>query len=526
MHKLEVYHDGATVEYEASVLEDVDYATNESFSGISIETSDIEVLIDGTFLGASNIFELPEDDGTGNTSWRARLLFGEPGDEIEVFSGVIRKLNRGITNREYTETWSVKIEDAAYDEFLDKIDSVRFLNSPDDYEDINATLIANLPADPYIVPTRVDGGSDSYEEQWFLIEKLWTAIIATAGDISFNHSNFFEYTIVYLATGFPREYERIPQYVAMSAMAGSISGASSPFTVEPTLPDWSGKDLFEALQVMLGWRAIVEYDAYPARTLQVDIIKDIWVQPSSPPDFTDDYEEEGDPEIWIESASNPDLGIAYANEYKQEDIIFPAGFTYSGSLPSGSEVHVGAAKAALYHAEEGRKFNAEGNPDNKTMMRIPFHHPHVNDIHVENVQPDPIGEPDYSEDVSFAHIFSAPDGKRGEAFIGAFQTMGGGFGTSLIQARTPDTPDEISSYTELWPIILLQNYEVSTKNRYVMALRVDLSDEAINSFRVGDPSGGIIIGSKDWMVRKKSIVYMTESIGLEVERPIDEPDYS
>lgn len=531
MHTLEVYHNAATLTYAASVIEDREYSMSEAVSQVAIEIADIQLMIDGLFLGVDNIFDLPADDGAGNTSWRARVLF----DGVEVFSGVIDRVG-GLTHREFTETWIVTIKQDAYQAFIDKIDGIAFLDDPEDFESIDSALATALTNNGALVRIeRRDATSTVTHDDWYRMDLLWQAVLTVAGGITFNFTEYFRYSVNYMDGAVQKTITRYTgapgpnTAVCISAQAGTetTTPPGGPYFKTPTLPNWTGKNLWEVLQVMHGWKARASYGAYPNRTITVDIVEDFWIQPSNPPDFTDDYEDDGDPEIWIEHEVNPDLGMAYKNEYIDTDVLWPEGYEYAGSIPAGGEVMTPPALLALYDAKVAKRF-AGGEPDNETLISIPMYQNHINDVLSEVHTPDSINHPNYTETVFYCDNYVAKLAWRGEAFICAVHTTSAGAGsTKMLISRNPTNPaaGQATAINEIWPMIVLARYDVSTRRRHVMALTVDLSGEAINSFECGDPANGILVGVYDWAVRRRDITYVTEQIVLEVERPIDEPAF-
>lgn len=490
--RLQVWHNAATVEYDVSVIEKAD-GTNiaERATIDSVEIADVELALDDVFLGASSIFGLPSDDGDGNTSWRARLLF----NWTPYIEGVIARRG-GMVHDPVEGRWTLTLINDASQVFTDTLAAfpLRVGTEPNPALDLSSAQFLVRATDG---PTRL------YQAYWYDLQEVWDEVTSQFTDVTFPATTLFQYTTQYYDSLAALQTITRVAKIGISTLeedlknydSANIRGAGA---MPANLPAISALALFEALQIMEGWRVRVTYDAYPLRSVTVAIYSDTEAITSGGTTIDTLVEAENRPILDIEEPELNDLALRLRNNRIEES------FWDEATDPlTVRHLLVPPPLAAAYSAETER-LNAEGEPDNETVSEVPFYLPYVGDRYAQaGENPFSGTDPDYAEDWSVAGFFEVPPDRKGEGIIADFELEPGEVFYRMLQFRQvtaaggfPATQDEY--FSGAWAVQFLRKYLVARSESYVVDVSVDALDPT--DYTVGNPGDGLTYLGLAWMV--------------------------
>jgi hypothetical protein len=256
------------VEYDVTVIEQDDgTSVAERASMDAVELADVQVKVDGTFLGAGSILTLPSDDGDGNITWRARLLY----DWRIYCDGTIARRG-GVVHDPFESRWTLTLIDDAARYFKDQLDAFPLRSG------LGPNPALDLSGVDFLVRA-TDRIGRIYPAYWYDVQLLWDEVTSQFIDITFPSTTLFQYTTQYYDSGASLQTITRTAKLGLTTLeqdlqnydATNIRGAGA---MPANLPDISAGALFDALQVMEGWRLRVAYETFPLRSVVVTLYSD------------------------------------------------------------------------------------------------------------------------------------------------------------------------------------------------------------------------------------------------------------
>ena len=578
---LRIQHpDGTVFEYGASFIERDDQMAVQESAGIdAVETADVEVLIDGTLLGAASEAELPVPatgmGSDGNTTYRALLVWvDDAGDEEVVVNGIVRRRG-GVSREPEVDRWAVTVEDGAEDVFLEALEAIDM----GDVEGYHRALYAADPADfPYGDTFEIEVGRDHLEvtvgaftgvESTYVFQtELWVDPVGywfcavkdhldgTEGtpDVTWlgprNSLDAFEHQIAYNDGAEDRVYTHRPVVGAVS-----YDAEGSPWTTIG-FPGMTARQVYDALAAMRAWRLKATFDAFPSRTLTVDVLSDLPGDAPADPVVLDGRRE-GAPDTddgvsprQVVAPALEDLAVAYATSLDgppevhefdvlaQDDAVSRAIVqqlladgrldTFPGAqLYKPDQGHVAAAAGLL-------RISADQTVENEDTVSLPFRVLHMGrDRSAASQLPDEANHPDLVERTVWADTFG-PLGPTGEWAPGIY------LAELVIEPTVPPYPyghyrpvqrrewlvapgagpaSFLRATSAVWPGVLMESYSRSLTEHIELTAPFDMEGVDASAIQVGVPAAGVSFEGEIWTVLSRSYTPGQQSAELHLARP-------
>lgn len=444
-------------EYTGAQLEAGDFSISEELTADGVDVADVEISLDGTFLGASDRFSLQPDNGIG---WRAELSDADTGTVLA--DGIIYR--KQVVHEPLESRWVLTIVQAAGAQFLERLAATQIVS-----------------ADPYVVTSTTvpeSGAEQIVTLAWHPMRRLLDRVITNAGNIELIYPtpevDSFPLEVRYLDGITEKTIRRAAMHtVCLCSPAGEGVAAG--------LPAWTGRQLFDVMQAMCAWRIVSRYGPWPSRQIVVELLSDRWMEPSGPE--LDLLVDEGGYEIREEEPEEVDFALAFAN-----DIGAPSLFA-SSTAP---------LKAAVYAAV--KEVVKDDRPVNTGLSEIDLHVPDVMGVElVQNVTPDPTGHPAYQENVAVGNPVVAATGK---VYVAAIDLVDGA--RRMVVRRTPvsPAPSQDADVHECWASTLFGNHQVIRAGSYVAEGTFDVLGLTPLPI-VGKPSFGAQLMAKGWVLKSQ-----------------------
>ena len=443
----------------------------------TIEIGHLDVtLLSESVMGASSVLDLPGE--VNKTTFRPRCSLELGGESI--FEGTVSKSavssSPAIAEK---RVWKLRLEATALSDVMDHLKG-QHIAAPsllDAYNQPNIWIEARTAWPNH--PDSTDSSNGSELIRWYKLPDLWRTIIGEASNIDLVVGRRYVKTI----TLFPHPRTSAATTPTIMSLQSAETDDNGNVFLPHSLPDWTGKDLLEALQDITGLRLTAEYAPFPSDSVRLAEYKGTWTPVENSLPSLHGREGDSPYDLTTEEPSESDFALWYDG---------------------------GGAGPQTYAASDVKPFDEDGNPSNNGTREIPLRPPKF---------PNPTEERSglYYDDDSTELIYIGTDTtvNDSDTFIAAQQE------DDLIAYRAQDdTPPEV--YNEIW---LNEHFHRHALASAPLHKASGTFDREGMTLKIGDLSGGFELEGTQWMVR--SIQQKEEgskSADVEGVRPTDEYD--
>lgn len=555
---LKVAHpSGAVFEYGPERLErGGEVALSVRATETAVETGDVELLVDGDFLGASALAQLPlGTNGERDVRYRAAVeVAGVP-----LVNGVIRRRG-GLAHEPEAERWVVVVEADAASRLLEDLEALdlsgwlgvleataRNLGLPPTHYLVRRQEYA---LEPY-VPPRPRPSLRYWRVVDRTIDELWLGpsgiILAAFALLGSWHGHVWEGPGS--APGELLIQQRIERASGVHLHHAHVGvSVVRAWGAAPGLPPWETsagpegmtvRALFEEVQAMMGWRLKARYAEFPSPGIVAAVARpyEDEVTPAVVLDHIRAGAPTDDESLTPRSIEPPpleDVALAYAGRVADAERPYPQLDVEEGVLlynEADRGVHGLLApppRHELVDAAEPLRLDKDGRPDHETVIELPHRRPFMqlnpwDFLHPEEHAPGLTRRVMRSPRVGYWNEEGkaeagtylgelVPD--RSEA--GVWRLLGTSFwyeGASALPA---------SGTTAVSPRALLANLGSARAERLRLEVSVDLEGVPEGAFAVGDPARGVELEGQRYVVMEMERSLDTHVARLVLERPIEQ----
>jgi hypothetical protein len=306
---------GQVLTYGNAQIAQEDLVSQNRFSSDGlIEKDSLEVsFLSPTFLGFQSLEALPEGSLGDPLRHRCEIVM----DGETILDGSVKKtgVSTDPPDENGQRAWTVRVEADAMDRVLSYLASVRLLDRPltnhydneDTYRRL-PTSVADVTAESTGEPTR-----DTF--RWYSIEELWRETVREGGFTFERTIPLFPVTFRYAATDITTQTKTINARVSLCSLDDADINDGGDIFIIDSLPDISGKALYDLVTQLTGLRVRARYEPFPSEEVKLYEIEGAWDSERSLtlPDLTERQQNDTRYDLSTEEPEKPGFAVAYAN---------------------------------------------------------------------------------------------------------------------------------------------------------------------------------------------------------------------